>query len=106
MTIPRSADLASDVLTHTYDDMFNPPGLTNFLGAARIAALRADALLEGKIGQRHGWKRLRGQKFRQNGERGFSLGCLPKASKGDVWVPLGACVLYSKHSDSPDDTIR
>ncbi len=36
MTIPRSADLASDVLTHTYDDMFNPPGLTNFLGTAQV----------------------------------------------------------------------
>ncbi|MGW7681121.1 hypothetical protein ACWGID_10305 [Kribbella sp. NPDC054772] len=35
-TIPRSADLASDVLTHTYDDMFNPPGLTNFLGTAQV----------------------------------------------------------------------
>ena len=34
--IPRSADLASDVLTHTYDDMFNPPGLTNFLGTAQV----------------------------------------------------------------------
>ena len=33
---PRSADLASDVLTHTYDDMFNPPGLTNFLGTAQV----------------------------------------------------------------------
>jgi len=36
MSIPRSADLASDVLTHTYDDMFNPPGLTNFLGTAQV----------------------------------------------------------------------
>ncbi|MDX2973153.1 hypothetical protein PWY87_19960 [Kribbella solani] len=36
MTIPTSADLASDVLTHTYDDMFNPPGLTNFLGTAQV----------------------------------------------------------------------
>ncbi|TDW89421.1 hypothetical protein EV137_3215 [Kribbella pratensis] len=36
MTIPRSADLASDVLVHTYDDMFNPPGLTNFLGTAQV----------------------------------------------------------------------
>ena len=36
MTIPRSADLASDVLIHTYDDMFNPPGLTNFLGTAQV----------------------------------------------------------------------
>jgi hypothetical protein len=36
MSIPRSADLASDVLTHTYDDLFNPPGLTNFLGTAQI----------------------------------------------------------------------
>src|SRR4051795_7068026 len=35
-TIPRSADLASDVLVHTYDDMFNPPGLTNFLGTAQV----------------------------------------------------------------------
>jgi hypothetical protein len=36
MSIPRSADLASDVLTHTYDDLFNPPGLTNSLGTAQI----------------------------------------------------------------------
>lgn len=36
MTIPRSVDLSSDVLTHTYDDMFNPPGLTNFLGTAQV----------------------------------------------------------------------
>ncbi|MEU4605372.1 hypothetical protein AB0F43_20505 [Kribbella sp. NPDC023972] len=36
MTIPSSADLASDVLSHTYDDMFNPPGLTNFLGTAQV----------------------------------------------------------------------
>lgn len=36
MTIPRSADLASDVLIHSYDDMFNPPGLTNFLGTAQV----------------------------------------------------------------------
>ncbi|MEU4396123.1 hypothetical protein [Kribbella sp. NPDC023855] len=34
--IPRSTDLSSDVLTHTYDDMFNPPGLTNFLGTAQV----------------------------------------------------------------------
>ena len=33
---PPSPDLASDVLTHTYDDMFNPPGLTNFLGTAQV----------------------------------------------------------------------
>ena len=36
MSIPRSADLASDVLTHTYDDTFNPPGLTNFLVTAQV----------------------------------------------------------------------
>jgi hypothetical protein len=36
MTIPRSTDLSSDVLIHSYDDMFNPPGLTNFLGTARV----------------------------------------------------------------------
>lgn len=36
MTVPRSTDLASDVLTHAYDDMFNPPGLTNFLGTAQV----------------------------------------------------------------------
>jgi hypothetical protein len=34
--VPRSTDLASDVLIHTYDDMFNPPGLTNFLGAVQV----------------------------------------------------------------------
>src|SRR3954447_8440677 len=35
-TIPRSADLASDVLVHTYDDMFNPPGLTISRGTAQV----------------------------------------------------------------------
>ncbi|NED95420.1 hypothetical protein G1H11_08840 [Phytoactinopolyspora alkaliphila] len=34
--IPTVEDLASDVLTHRFDDMFNPPGLTNFLGAAQV----------------------------------------------------------------------
>jgi hypothetical protein len=34
--IPTVADLASDVLTHQFDDMFNPPGLTNFLGAVQV----------------------------------------------------------------------
>jgi hypothetical protein len=34
--IPRSSDLTSDVLVHQYDDMFNPPGLTNFLGTAQV----------------------------------------------------------------------
>ncbi len=34
--IPRCTDMASDVLTHTYDDMFNPPGLTNFLATAQV----------------------------------------------------------------------
>nr|WP_174263954.1 hypothetical protein [Phytoactinopolyspora halotolerans] len=36
MTIPTVDDLASDVLTHRFDDMFNPPGLTNFLGAVQV----------------------------------------------------------------------
>ncbi len=36
MSIPNCADLASDPLEHHYDDMFNPPGLTNFLGAAQV----------------------------------------------------------------------
>lgn len=36
MTAPTCADLASDELEHRYDDMFNPPGLTNFLGAAQV----------------------------------------------------------------------
>ncbi|WP_166346427.1 MGH1-like glycoside hydrolase domain-containing protein [Phytoactinopolyspora limicola] len=34
--IPTVADLTSDVLTHRFDDMFNPPGLTNFLGAVQV----------------------------------------------------------------------
>jgi hypothetical protein len=34
--IPRCTDLTSDVLSHTYDDMFNPPGLTNFLATAQV----------------------------------------------------------------------
>jgi hypothetical protein len=36
MAIPTCAELASDRLVHRYDDMFNPPGLTNFLGAAQV----------------------------------------------------------------------
>ncbi len=36
MSIPTCADLASDPLVHAYDDAFNPPGLTNFLGAAQV----------------------------------------------------------------------
>lgn len=34
--VPTVDDLASDVLTHRFDDMFNPPGLTNLLGAAQV----------------------------------------------------------------------
>ncbi len=34
--IPTCADLASDRLVGRFDDMFNPPGLTNFLGAAQV----------------------------------------------------------------------
>lgn len=34
--IPTVEDLASDPLRHRFDDMFNPPGLTNFLGAAQV----------------------------------------------------------------------
>jgi hypothetical protein len=34
--IPTVHDLASDVMTHQFDDMFNPPGLTNFLGSAQV----------------------------------------------------------------------
>src|ERR1700678_2151824 len=34
--LPRLDDLASAPLTHNWDDMFNPPGLTNFLGAAQV----------------------------------------------------------------------
>jgi hypothetical protein len=34
--IPTPADLESDPLTHHFEDMFNPPGLTNFLGAAQV----------------------------------------------------------------------
>lgn len=34
--IPTVADLAADPLTHHYDDMVAPSGLTNFLGTARV----------------------------------------------------------------------
>ena len=34
--IPTLDDLASDPLTHRFEDTFNPPGLTNFLGAAQV----------------------------------------------------------------------
>lgn len=36
MSIPTSGSLAGDPLEHRYDDAFNPPGLTNFLGAAQV----------------------------------------------------------------------
>ena len=36
MAIPTCAELTSDRLVHRYDDMFAPPGLTNFLGAAQV----------------------------------------------------------------------
>jgi hypothetical protein len=36
MAIPTCAELASDPLVHRYDDTFNPPGLTNFLGAVQV----------------------------------------------------------------------
>ena len=43
--IPTVEDLAADAVTRCYDDMFAPPGLTNFLGAAQvdhdIAAVRS-----------------------------------------------------------------
>ncbi|HEY1174787.1 MAG TPA: hypothetical protein VGF17_01415 [Phytomonospora sp.] len=34
--IPTVADLAADPVTHHYDDMIAPSGLTNFLGTARV----------------------------------------------------------------------
>jgi hypothetical protein len=34
--IPSLEDLESAVLRHRFEDMFNPPGLTNFLGAAQV----------------------------------------------------------------------
>jgi hypothetical protein len=34
--IPTLDDLAGDELTHRFEDTFNPPGLTNFLGAAQV----------------------------------------------------------------------
>jgi hypothetical protein len=34
--IPSLDDLAGDPLTHRFEDLFNPPGLTNFLGAAQV----------------------------------------------------------------------
>lgn len=36
MSIPTCGELASDELEHRYDDLFNPPGLTNFLGAVQV----------------------------------------------------------------------
>ncbi|WP_028183384.1 hypothetical protein [Salinispora arenicola] len=35
-TIPTTRDLASSVIVDSFDDMVNPPGLTNFLGAAQV----------------------------------------------------------------------
>jgi hypothetical protein len=34
--IPTLDDLASDPLTHRFEDAFNPPGLTNMLGTAQV----------------------------------------------------------------------
>jgi hypothetical protein len=34
--IPTLDELASEPLVHCFEDMFNPPGLTNFLGAAQV----------------------------------------------------------------------
>ncbi len=34
--IPTLDDLASDPMTHRFEDTFNPPGLTNLLGAAQV----------------------------------------------------------------------
>ena len=35
-TIPTVDDLAADVVTHHFDNMIAPPGLTNFLGTVRV----------------------------------------------------------------------
>jgi hypothetical protein len=35
-TIPTTADLAADPITHADDDLIAPPGLTNFLGTVRV----------------------------------------------------------------------
>src|ERR1700754_567047 len=35
-TIPTVDDLAADVITHHYDDLIAPPGLTNFLGTTVV----------------------------------------------------------------------
>lgn len=35
MSVPTCPDLASDPIEDRYDDMINPPGLTNFLGAVQ-----------------------------------------------------------------------
>ncbi|MEU6858165.1 hypothetical protein AB0B28_04720 [Glycomyces sp. NPDC046736] len=35
-TVPTVDDLAADAVTHHYDDMIAPSGLTNFLGTARV----------------------------------------------------------------------
>ncbi|TMZ57065.1 hypothetical protein EMG21_30440, partial [Klebsiella pneumoniae] len=34
--IPTVDDFESDVVTQRFDDMVNPPGLTNFLGSAQV----------------------------------------------------------------------
>jgi hypothetical protein len=34
--VPGLSDLASDTLRHRFEDSFNPPALTNFLGAAQV----------------------------------------------------------------------
>lgn len=34
--VPRLTELASDPLTHRFGDLFNPPGLTNFLGVVQV----------------------------------------------------------------------
>src|SRR3954470_19139179 len=34
--IPTLDDLAGDPLTHRFEDTFNPPGLTNFLGSIQV----------------------------------------------------------------------
>ncbi len=35
-SIPTLDELASDTLVHRFGDLFNPPGLTNFLGCVQV----------------------------------------------------------------------
>src|SRR5262245_10358721 len=66
-------------------------GGPHFLGAARVAAGRADALLEGKVGQRHGWNVLGVKKLGRGTEQVFSLGSQPKSGKAVERLTFRRC---------------